>query len=243
VSSPAPNRFARRQWRRRLRSARPWLITAAVVVVVGLAAYAVLFSPWLTADHVEVSGEEILDAEQIESAGAVDLGTPLARVDLDEIRARVSALPPVASVEVHRSWPHTVSIDVVERTALVAVRQGDSWWVMDADGVVFRETGEPEAGLPKVTFAAQADLSARQEVASVVSALPAALLADVRQVSARSMDSITLAMKDGTQITWGSADETDRKAAVLALLLKKVKAQTYDVSVPERPTTSGAASG
>lgn len=243
MSSPAPNRFARRQWRRRFRSARPWLITAAVFVIVGLAGYAVLFSPWLTADHVEVSGEEILDAEQIESAGAVDLGTPLARVDLDEIQARVSALAPVESVEVHRSWPHTVSIDVVERTALVAVRQGDSWWVMDADGVVFRETGEPEAGLPKVTFAAQADLSARQEVASVVSALPAALLADVRQVSARSMDSITLAMKDGTQIKWGSADETDRKAAVLALLLKKVKAQTYDVSVPERPTTSGAATG
>jgi cell division protein FtsQ len=75
----------------------------------------------------------------------------------------------------------------------------------------------------------------------VVSALPADLLTDVRQVSARSMDSITLAMKDQTEIRWGSADETDRKIEVLGLLLQKVEASMYDVSVPEHPTTSNAA--
>lgn len=242
MSTPTQeSRFTRRQWQRRLRSARPYLISLAVVAVLGLACYAVLFSPWLTADRVKVSGDDFLDDDEIKSAGAVDLGTPLARVDLDEIQSRIADLPPVESVEVHRSWPHTVSIDIVERTALVAVREGDSWWVMDGAGVVFRETGDPQPGLPRVALATEADLSARKEVASVVSALPADLLTDVRQVSARSMDSITLAMKDKTQIKWGSADETDRKIEVLGLLLQKVKASMYDVSVPEHPTTSNAA--
>ncbi len=232
--------FARRQWQRRLRTARPWLIAVGVVAVLGLAGYAVFFSSWLTAERVNVTGEDFLDDDQIEAAGAVDLGTPLVRVDLDEIQARIAKMPAVESVEVHRSWPHTVSIDVVERTALVAVHQDGSWWVMDADGVVFRETGTAEPGLPTVTFADEADLAARQEVASVVSALPADLLGDVRRVSARSMDSITLALRNQVQVRWGSADESDLKVEVLGLLLKKVKASSYDVSVPEHPTTSGA---
>jgi len=237
--SAAQSRFTRRQWQRRLRSARPWLIALSVVIVVCIAGYGVFFSSWLTAEKVKVSGEGFLTDEQIEAAGEVELGTPLVRVDLDQIRDRIATLPPVESVEVHRSWPHTVSIEVVERTPLVAVQQGESWWVMDADGVVFRETGEPAKGLPTVMLAPEADLAARREVASVVSALPADLLGDVRRVSARSMDSITLAMKNGKEIKWGSADESDRKVEVLSLLLKKVKASTYDVSVPEHPTTSG----
>ncbi len=54
------------------------------------------------------------------------------------------------------------------------------------------------------------------------------------------MDSITLAMKNRTEIKWGSADESDRKVEVLSLLLHKVKATTYDVSVPEHPTTASS---
>jgi cell division protein FtsQ len=235
------SRFTRRRWRRRLRTARPWLIALGVVFVLGLTGYGVFFSSWLTAEEVKVSGEEYLGDDQIREAGAVDLGTPLVRVNLDQIQARIAKLPAVESVEVHRSWPHTVAIDVVERTALVAVQQNRSWWVMDADGVVFRETGTPEAGLPTVRLSPAADSAARQEVASVVAALPEDLLADVRRVSARSMDSITLAMKNHTEIKWGSADESDRKVEVLSLLLQKVKASTYDVSVPEHPTTSDAA--
>jgi cell division protein FtsQ len=37
---------------------------------------------------------------------------------------------------------------------------------------------------------------------------------------------------------WGSADESDLKAQVLAVLLRQ-PARTYDVSVPGQPTTAG----
>lgn len=231
------SRFARRQWRRRLRVARPWLITLAVVAVVGVAGYAVFFSSWLTADDVEVSGESLLTADDVVAAADVDPAEPLARVDLEQVAARVEALPAVKSAEAHRSWPHTVSIEVTERTALVAVQQDGDWWVMDADGVVFAETPERDRSLPVVELAGDADHDARREAASVVAALPASLLRDVSEVSARSMDSITLSMDDRTEIKWGSAEQSERKVEVLGVLLKQVKASTYDVSVPEQPTT------
>jgi cell division protein FtsQ len=232
-----PSRFARRQWRRRLRAARPWLVGLAVVGLVGLAGYAVLFSPWLTADEVEVSGESRLSADDVAGAAGVDLSEPLARVDLDAVAERVETLPAVESAQAHRSWPHTITIEVTERTPLVAVRQDGDWWVMDAHGVVFAKTPERDRDLPVVELAPDADQAARRETASVVAALPAAMLRDVKQVTARTMDSITLSLDDKTQVRWGSADQTDRKVEVLAVLLDQVKASTYDVSVPEQPTT------
>lgn len=234
---PEP-RFNRRQWWRRLRTARPYLIALGVVLVVGMAGYAVFFSSWITASKVEVSGVSTLSDDEVLAAADVDLGTPLVRVNLDEIQARVAKIPAVDDVDVHRSWPHTIEITVVERTALVAVQREGSWWVMDDDGVIFRETGKRVRELPVVSLAADADRAARREAASVVASLPADLLADVRHVSARSMDSIRLTMKKGTEVTWGSAEESERKVEVLALLLDEVKATTYDVSVPEQPTTA-----
>ena len=50
------------------------------------------------------------------------------------------------------------------------------------------------------------------------------------------MDSITLTLADGRSVRWGSADESQRKVQVLAILLKQ-KASVYDVSGPEQPTT------
>ena len=169
-----------------------------------------------------MSGDDFLDDEQIEAAGAVDLGTPLVRVDLDEIQARIAELPPVESVEVHRSWPHTV-VDRRRRADRSGGRARRTALVGDGR----RRRGLPRDRRPR---AGPADGDARRRGGPVgppggrrrwCRALPADLLADVRQVSARSMDSITLAMKNKTEIKWGSADESDRKVEVLGAAARR----------------------
>ena len=68
-----------------------------------------------------------------------------------------------------------------------------------------------------------------------MSALPDDLLADPSADGA--IDGLDrAAADDGRQVKWGSADESDRKVEVLAILLKE-NASVYDVSVPEQPTT------
>lgn len=230
------SRFARRQWARRLRSARPWLLTALALGVLGLAAWVVFWSSWLATRNVAVEGSSIVTDRQVVQAAGVDLGTPLARVDLGGVRDRVAELPAVADVSVHRSWPHTLQITVTERTPLATVQRHGQWYAMDADGVLFRPTPARDPKLPVVVLTPSADAAARREVASVVAALPDDVLHSMRRVRARSMDSITLSLADGREVEWGSADESARKVQVLAVLLKQ-KAAVYDVSVPELPTT------
>src|SRR5262245_33127660 len=231
------SRFARRQWGRRLRAALPWLLTGLGVGALALAVWAVFFSSWLATQRVDVSGATIVSDDDVVQAADVNLGTPLARVNLDAVRDRIEALPAVADVSVHRSWPHTLDISVTERTPLATVPQHGRWLAMDKDGVLFRPTSARDETLPVVVLAPAAVASARREVASVVDSLPSNLLSTTRRIKARSMDSITLTLTDGREIKWGSADDTDRKVEVLAILLGQ-HASVYDVSVPEQPTTS-----
>ena len=73
------------------------------------------------------------------------------------------------------------------------------------------------------------------EGAAVVGALPFRLARKVEYVEVRSVDAISLHLRDGRLVKWGSAGRSDDKAEVLDSLLER-PGQTYDVSVPGQPT-------
>ena len=60
-------------------------------------------------------------------------------------------------------------------------------------------------------------------------------MAGVLTVSAKTPGSVTLGLTGGRTIKWGSADESPRKAEVLAALMTQ-PGKVYDVSSPELPT-------
>lgn len=231
-------RFARRQWARR------WLawkyVAAVLLLLVGVVGgvWMVFFSSVLAVTQVEVAGLQTLQAGEVQSAAAVPTGSPLARVDLDRIRARVESLAPVASAVVTRQWPHSVKITVEERVAVAVVEIGGRIRGLDLDGVVFRDYPRAPAGLPRVQTSIDTQSDALQEGARVVSALPGELARLVDHVEVESVDQISLLLRDGREVVWGSAEESEQKARVLAVLLD-TPAQTYDVSVPGQPTTAG----
>ena len=231
------NRFARRQWARRWLA---WKYVVALVLVLALVAtgvWAVYFSSLLAVQGVEVSGATTVGAARIRAAAAVPTGEPLASVDLTQVRARVEALAVVRSADVSREWPDQVLIRVEERTAVAVVEIGGQLRGMDADGVVFRDYRTAPAGLPHVQTTTETRSDALQEAARVISALPGDLTPKVDHVEVETVDQISLVLKDGRTVVWGSADESATKAEVLATLLATVQAQVYDVSVPSKPTT------
>lgn len=237
------SRLSQRWWRWRARSRRrrtfcwPVLIAVGGVGLAALAAWALFGSSWLAVQQVTVSGERSLSAQQIRSAAAVDLGTPLVRLDLGRIDRRVAALRPVASVTVHRAWPSTVAITVTERRPVATLRdQSGGWSLLDKTGVIFRHAAAKPA-LPVLLLASPRDPAVRRATAAVVDALPGDLLGKMRLLQARSMDSITLHLKGGDLVRWGGPEQSADKAAVLRVLLKQ-PARVYDVSVPSQPTTA-----
>ena len=73
-------------------------------------------------------------------------------------------------------------------------------------------------------------------VAEVIVALDPTVARLIDHIEVASIDRITLALRDGRQVRWGSAEQSEEKARVLLALLKQ-QARVYDVSVPGLPTT------
>lgn len=230
-------RFARRQWRRRWLAWRPLLALVLVLVLVGVGVYALWFSTWLAVEDVDVSGAETVEASDIRTRSGIDVGEPMISVDLDTAERRIGALAVVRSVSVTRQWPHGILVSIEERTPIAVVEIGDRLRGMDEDGVVFRDYKTAPPGLPRVVTTSGTTSDALKEAAEVVSALPPELTLIVDHVQVSSVDKISLVLKDGREVIWGSADESATKAEVLATLLATVQAQVYDVSVPSKPTT------
>jgi cell division protein FtsQ len=231
----APARFQRRLRARRRLIWRRVLAVLAAVALVAATVWLVFFSSALAVTGVEVTGTSVLSEAAVAAAADVQLGGPLATADLAAVQARVEDLAPVASAEVARAWPDHVSIAVTERQAVAVVSREGHWQGMDEDGVLFRTYPSRPAGLPQVDMRATTPIDVLAEAAAVVGALPAEVLRRVEYLDVGSIDSISLHLKGGSTVNWGSADESADKAEVLGVLLEH-RARTYDVTAPGRPT-------
>jgi cell division protein FtsQ len=240
--TPLTPRRRRRGARRALDRRRRLAVgLAALVLVVGLAAWVVLASPLLAVRTVQVDGVVGLSGDEVVDAAGIEVGTPLVRVDTTAAAARVAALPQVASVEVTRGWPGTVVVTLVERVPVAVVQTGGARGLVDAGGVVFETvTGPvPDGVVPLAVTAPGPDDAATRAALGAVTALPAEVRAELTGVAARTADDVTLTLTDGRTVRWGNADLTDRKARVLGALLQQVEAgaiepgAVLDVSTPD----------
>jgi len=218
-----------------------WLIPVIVVVPIVLAfGWLLFFSPWLAVTQVQVtvsSAPDIagpLSADEVRAVAAVETGTPLLRVDTGAIEQSVTALPQVASATVSRSWPDAIVIDVVRRAPVALVASPGGYDIVDATGAVIRTVPSVEEGLPVV----RATGNGLEAAVAVARELPEEIRAKVVGIEASTRNNVTLQLRNGSEVMWGSAEEGPFKAKVLAVLLKEVDAKFYDVSAPGVPATS-----
>lgn len=230
-------RFRRRRWARRLRS---YLIGLAVLVVVGGLAWVVAFSSVLGVHDVKVDGLHSINEDRVRSQAAVPSGEPLATLDTDAVAARIEELPRVAEASVHRSWPRGLTVEVRERETVAVVDDGGTLRGIDASGEAYRTYRTAPERIPKVALDSGVDdqETVLAEAAAVLGSIDDDLAKRVADVEVGGIDSIDLLLRNGDRVRWGSADESERKGAVLKALLES-PARVYDVTAPEHPATSG----
>ncbi len=229
-------RFNRRQWRRRWLAWRYVVASILLLALVAGSIWLVYFSTVLTVKRVDVEGETSLTRGQILAQANVPEGEQLARLDIDAIANRLRSVAAIRTVDVSRKWPDAVRIIVEERVAIAVIDIGGRLRGLDADGVVFNEYAKAPPGLPRVSSTTQTTPEALEEAATVIAALPPPLRRLVDHVEVLTVDQITLVLRDGRTVVWGSSDDSKQKAEVLLALLNQ-PGKIYDVSVPSQPTT------
>lgn len=216
---------------------RRWVAVSAVAGLVAIVV-AVLWTPLLGVRSVDVTGVRQLTAAQVIAAARVPTGTPMVRLDTSGIAARVHQLTRVGTVDVSREWPDAVRIDITERDPIGYVVEADGNHLVDNTGLDYATVVATPAGLPRITLPMIAPGDQRTQAAvAVLGVLPPQLKALLVSVSANTPGSVTLGLTGGRTIKWGSADDSTRKAQVLAALMSQ-PGKVYDVSSPDLPTIS-----
>jgi cell division protein FtsQ len=237
VASSA-NRFRERALSNRRRPWRRALLVAVAVATLAALGWVVGWSSWLGVDDVEVVGVTGPEADAVARLVAVPLGTPLARVDTEAVGARVRERVTVAEVSVRRSWPGTLTVEVVPRSAALVVRNPQGRLeVVDSEGVTFGTVRAVPKGVPVVT-ATGAEGTTREALQSslaLLEALPADLGRKVSGIKVSSANLVTFTLGSRT-VVWGSGEDSARKVAILTALLD-TKAKVIDVSAPDTPVT------
>lgn len=224
-------------YRANKRRKKIWLFVVPVIVMFGGALiWLIWFSSVFGVKDVQVvdSAGGILSADQIaqvQVTANIPLNQPIARLDTETAAQAVANLTWVSSVEVRRGWPNEVVVALDQRVPLARVKGPGPSQGVDAQGIIFDSLNLD--GLPLIDATGAPLVSAVE----VVAKLPANLAQKVVRIRAESIDSIELDLKSGAIVRWGSADEPEFKAAVLDALLL-LRAQIYDVSAPELPTTT-----
>ncbi len=231
-------RFAVRARRRRLRAAVPWLVVLGALAAFGACAGVLGFTSLLGVAEVRVVGASLVTPDQVRAAAAVRPGTPLVRVDTAAVADRVRRLPPVRSVTVSRTWPRTLTVRLVERTAVAVVPadNGARYLAIDETGTVFRSLPQRPAELPVVRLAAPSPSDpATRGALAVLGSLPAGLRGPLAALVADAPARIRLELTDGRTVIWGDATDNETKGRV-ALVLMQRPGTVFDVSAPYVPT-------
>ncbi|MBW4720108.1 cell division protein FtsQ/DivIB [Saccharothrix obliqua] len=218
----------------RRKAVRRRVVTVLVLLVVTVVVCAVWFTPLFGVREVEVRGVVELSAERVREVAAVEEGTPLVRLDVDAVAARVRELSRVASVHVERELPGTVVLVVDERDPVAVVKAADGAHLVDATGRDYATVAQPPAGLPELKAAP----AGTPDAVGVLNGLPEELRREVLLVTATTGADIKLHLTAGREIRWGSYADTRRKAAVVQVLMTR-DGTVFDVSSPELPTVSG----
>jgi cell division protein FtsQ len=207
----------------------PWGLMAATLATIGFLGWLIFVSPVLGVRTVRVEGMSFLDEGQVRDVSGVLKGTPLTRVNVDDVARRIGGLPAVASVDVSRDWPSTLRITVVERVPLGGIKSDNVFHLFDDKAVIFRTSESLPDGV--VLVECQADNLIKGAV-TVIQALTPQLRSELVRLSIDGPAGITLVLKKERMVTWGDATQSELKAKVATALLKQ-KGNRIDVSVPE----------
>jgi cell division protein FtsQ len=252
VRVPTDPRFSRRRKAVARSRHRRSLVKIAIAALLIVAPWAAFASPLLRVRAVEVVGARHTDPDEVVDAAQLTDGDNLLLLSADEVVARVGALPWVKSVEVDRMLPGTVRIRIAERRPALVLSLGAARWMVDDGGRVL-EPGIAESPLPTLAGVQVGTVSPGVELRTeeatgalrVWRSLPATLARDVEAIFAPTVERITLALSDGTQVRYGAPEEMANKNEVLtklrARLAREENFATYiDVRVPSRPAVAAA---
>lgn len=202
------------------------LADLGAIGTVGLAFAAALWSPLLDVDEIAVHGADHTTPALVTAATGISPGDQLVGVDLRAAGKAVAALPWVERATLHRQLDGTVTVDVVERTAVALVGTGAGAQLVDRRGRVLGPADVAEAG-PMIQLAG-VDVAARPGQHLPAAADAALALAErvaavaPGAVATLDVETLTGTLAQGGAVRFGASAPLEQTASALRTALAQV---------------------
>lgn len=233
----------REQGRRRLR----FLVVAVAAMVLALLAWAVVHSPFLDVDHVDVIGARHAARSDVQQVARVRSGTPLLLVDLGAVARRVEQLPWVEHASVTRDLPGRLRITVTERVPAAWIRRApDRVTLVDENGSVLVDASRPPDGAPELrgkwptsSVPGSGHRLASLDGVRLLHELPDDFRRSVFAVTVERGEA-TVVLGYGLEVRLGRVEDVPAKVAAAQAVIAQLGTDAIrfvDVRVPGAPTT------
>lgn len=226
-----------------------WGFAALALVIVGGGLFWASQSPLIAIQTIQVDGNNAVTTDQImQRVGPMLEGRSLLSLSFSDVNQALGEFPFVASVDIERSFPHTIKLHVHERRPLAWLEADRQALLLSATGYVLKQQPAPDAGYPVLTAKNPCTAGEGGQVScgdvmngvSFLADIPVSFTQEITAVSVSDGD-INAKTKSNVNIHFGTLDDYDIKFEVLEQLIARSmaagKTVSVDVSVPDRPVT------
>lgn len=212
------------------KSKTPWLIW--LILVLAVSGWWILYqSKWFIAQGVTVTGNSRLTVEQISAVAAVPIGNSLMSINTAAMTEQLMELAEIKVVTVERGWPHTILIQVTERTPIAVAATLSGFNLIDSEGLNAGSVAAPPPGL--LVISAVPESKAMLGAINTLAAIPAQW--QLIALAASTQDNIVATLASGAVITFGSSERAADKVEVAQALMEKGYS-VINVSAPDAAT-------
>jgi len=255
-----PIRAPKRRRNRRPTNRKPlFFLIGVAAALAGLVAWA-LVDPRFDLRQVSVRGAETVSADEIASLVPLPAHRNIFLYYVAHHRAIAThieqAEPAVEKAGVGIRLPNILKVTIAERQPYALLREGKSdFWVLDDQGVPFRELSSRLPDLPCATLPANSLAPQLGQPLSLDSSTPVgafylalhllsdqrmAVLSKIREFTVDQNANLCLNMSNNLQIRLGQPDELSQKLSLAAAALSSdqdllERAQYLDLTYPQRP--------
>lgn len=148
--SPEEERKRRIRKEKRLKIIKAILkIILFIAIIAGIAAF-LLVSPVFNINEISVSGNNKIQATEIESLSQLNIEQNIFRFSKETVKNNIKQNAYIDSVEIKRKLPNKIEINVTERTPAYQIKFGNAFAYIDEKGNIL-EINEEDLKLPLIT--------------------------------------------------------------------------------------------
>jgi cell division protein FtsQ len=227
------------RWRRLLGSAALLVGTAAAVLTGG---QWMLTTPRFAVVAVEIRGASRVDPQRLLEVSGIVHGTNLWRIDPQQVRARLEALPEIRRADVVRELPNRVSIVVDERRPFTLVHAARLHWLDETGRLLGEERHAVATDVPVISGLSEEELAtmrttpgprARAAIALIRALLRtgSTLAGEISEIDMSRAEGPVLYTVDGVEVRLGTEEWEERLARLEGVLAQVATENVHGVDL------------